>query len=223
VKGFRPLGLTGLVVLCLATLSIRDGASGTQCNPTTSGLDLSFANSARGPFLGRALGQSFLATDSVITKITVWRPAGNLSMIGAKLYIVEVDTTWSPPRPRSQQLLLDGPTILVFDSSPPGQDIEIPFVIDPPLHLPRLGLYAFFVQVENCFGSEAWRLLVDEQNHYPYGIAWITGRVTQPPCHLRFVDGGEDSTDHVFQVEYCSDTPTPTLRRSWGELKIRYR
>jgi hypothetical protein len=98
----------------------------------------------------------------------------------------------------------------------------MPFVLDPPLALPRRGLYAFFVQAENCNPAEAWRLLADDNNDYPYGIYWITPRAITA-CWLRPVGGGADYADLIFEIEFCSNTQTPTRRRSWGQLKTLYR
>jgi hypothetical protein len=185
----------------------------------TVGLDPSIWNTGRGTFFGRALGQTFLAVDTVITRITVWRPPNIIDVVGAHLIVTTVDPN---QRPVTQEVLLDGPTVRVRDSDPPGQLIRLDFVIEPPLVLPRPGLYAFFLQREDCDSGET-RLVASTSNPYPYGIYWLTGRTIFLPCGLRSVDGGEDYTDLIFEIEYCKPDVTAVRARSWGELKMLYR
>jgi hypothetical protein len=162
-----------------------------------------------------------LAQDTIITKITVWRPPNTPSSVGMHLYVTGTDSAMV--RPLVAEMLLDGPTVTVFDSDPPGQAIEVPFVLDPPLVLPGVGTYAFFLQAEGCSPGAVWYIRANETNPYPDGLYWITGRVVNPPCHLRFVDGGENNTDLLFDIEFCDTHPTPTRRQTWGELKVIYR
>jgi hypothetical protein len=42
-------------------------------------------------------------------------------------------------------------------------------------------------------------------------------------CSLRFVTGGENNTDLLFDIEFCDTHPTPVRRQTWGELKVIYR
>jgi hypothetical protein len=185
------------------------------------GLDPGTANNAFGVFFGRAVGQSFLAQDTVISKLTVWRPPNNLSVVGAHLFITAVDTTVSPPRPDTGQILLDGPTVTVFDSNPPGQLIEMEFVLNPPLILPRPGRYAWFLQADACNQGDVWEIVADDRNLYSDGIAWITGRANLG-CYLAPVEGGDDNLDLISHIEFCTAT-TPTIPASWGALKVIYR
>jgi hypothetical protein len=152
----------------------------------------------------------------------VWRPPGNASVIGAHLFITAVDTTLNPPQPTTQTILLNGPTARVFDSTPPGQLIEMPFVIDPPLALPRPGYYAWFLQAEDCNGGEAWIIAASDTNPYSQGITWLTGRATVV-CYLASVEGGQDNLDLIFRIEFCSSTMTPVRQGTWGQLKVIYK
>lgn len=168
----------------------------------------------------------FLAPDTLLTRLTVWRwPSA--SNVGVHLYITAVDTSVSPARPRqvvengvfTQEILLDGPTLTI--NGPPGQLIELPFVIDPPLALPYPGLYAFFLQAEGCNEAAVWEIMASEQDPYPHGIYWITGAVS-PHCLLAPAAGGADNTDLIFSAEFCRAS-TPAIRHTWGTLKARYR
>ena len=211
------------VALLAAALGGAPAGGDPVCVPVHAGLDPAIWDVSRGPILGDALGQVFLAEDTLITRLTVWRRPNNRSVIGAHLYITAVDTTRNPPRPNTGAILLDGPTVHVYDSDPPGQLIEMPFVIDPPLALPRPGLYAFFLQAEDCDQGDAWEITASDQNPYPYGIYWVTGIVTST-CALRGVEGGGDNDDLIFDIEFCRpDATTPTLKSSWGRIKTIYR
>jgi hypothetical protein len=206
-------GLAGAVVMTAP-------AWAQPCQPVHVQLDPATWDTAREPFLGRAVGQSFVAPDTVITRITVWRPPNNRSVIGAHLYVTGADENG---RPDVAQMLLDGPTVRVFDSTPSGQLIEMSFSLDPPLLLPMPGTYAFFLQAEACHQGAVWMIAASNANPYPGGITWITGRVAEYPCYLRSVDGGGDNSDLLFDIEFCDTHPTPVRRQTWGELKVIYR
>jgi hypothetical protein len=167
-------------------------------------------------------GETFYAADTIITGVTFWRPPGDSSRIGAHLWIVGTDSALGFPRPDVSQILLDGPTVTVFASVPPGQIIEMPFPIDPPLALPHRGYYAWLLQPQDCFQGEAWNIAADYHNPYPDGVYWIGGRVTTA-CYLRAVDGWEDSTDLLFKIDFCRTGSVPTVNRTWGQVKTRYR
>jgi hypothetical protein len=120
-------------------------------------LDPSTWNTFRSPFSGSAVGQTFLAADTLIKSITVWRPPGNYSVWSAHLYVTRTDANG---RPTVGQTLLDGPTLTVLDSDPPGQLIPMPFVLDPPLTLPGPGVYAFFLHV--CTPGSVWNIVAND-------------------------------------------------------------
>jgi len=213
----------GLLWAVAVTTATRPAAAQPVCVPVYTGVDTSLYNWGIGDIFGEALGQTFLAQDTVITRLRVWRYPNNRTVFGAHLWITAVDTTRTPTRPIASQILLDGPTVYVYDSDPPGIPIEMAFVIDPPLHLPRPGVYAFFIQEPNCNQGESWFMAVSNQNPYPHGDMWLTGRVSYP-CHLRGVTAGGDPWDMIFDVEFCRpDVTTPTRRSTWGQLKILYR
>ncbi len=198
---------------------VKPTLAASACQPRVVELDTASWNVSRGTFFGRAVGQSFYAPETLLSMITLWRPPWANSL-GGHLFITEVDESLSPPRPNTREILLDGPTVEVFDSNPPGQLVEMPFVLDPPLALPRRGLYAFFIQAESCNPGEI-RFIADTLNPYPSGISWITGRALSF-CGLAPVAGGEDNADFIFRIEFC-DATTPVRRKSWGQLKTIYR
>jgi hypothetical protein len=225
--------LRGIVLLCATQLLWFGGPAasvaspqvhpaGAGCLADTAGLDPSIWNTSRGTFFGRALGQTFLAPDTVITRITVWRPPNQINAVGTRLFVTTVDTAQTPPRPVTQGILQDGPTVFIRDSDPPGQLIRMDFVIEPPLVLQGPGLHAFFLQREGCDAGETI-ITANDADPYPNGIYWLTGRTIFGPCALRSVTSGEDHTDLIFEIEYCKTDVTPVRARSWGELKLLYR
>jgi hypothetical protein len=191
------------------------------CFADTIGPDPSLWNTGRGTSLGSAIGQTFLAADTLITRVSVWRPPNIVDVVGAYLFITTVDTAQTPAKPISQGILQDGPTVTVRDSDPPGQLIRVDFLIDPPATLPRPGVYAFFVQREACDPGET-RLIANTDDPYPGGFYWVTGRVVST-CALRSVVGGAESTDLIFEMEFCRTEVTVARGATWGQLKLRYR
>lgn len=63
-----------LIVIGLAASSCE--IAGANCLPDTVGLPPPDPlQSSRAPFLGRAIGETFYSSDTLLTRITVWRPA----------------------------------------------------------------------------------------------------------------------------------------------------
>jgi hypothetical protein len=138
-----------LVLSCV--LFDPGGFARAECVPDAVGLALSLGNNERGTLLGDALGQTFRAVDTLITRITVWRPANNVNSVGTHLFVTTVDTVQVPPRPITQGIIQDGPSVYVRDDSGnPGQPIRMDFILDPPLALPHPGIYAFFLRRDGC-------------------------------------------------------------------------
>jgi len=219
------LFLGSLLLLTLSTPSFASPPASpaeAPCTPTTVGLDPAIRTMVRGTFLGGALGQTFYAPEVSLSRVTVWRPPNDVDAVGTHLWITGVDTSVFVGYPIAADVLLDGPTVFVRDSDPPGQLIEMAFVIDPPLVLPRPGPYAFFLQRENCEGGETY-VVGSDADPYPQGIYWITPRVSVANCHLRPVSGGGNNDDLIFRIQFCGDAPTPVRGRTWGELKSIYR
>lgn len=193
-----------------------------SCVTTVVALDTSLANDELGTFSGRAIGQTFRAVDTLITRVTVWRPANDIDAVGTHLFITTVDTSYVPAKPITQGIVQDGPTVLVRGNDVPGPLIRLDFILDPPCALPHPGIFAFFLQREHCDPGES-RFVSSNANPYPDGISWISGSVAFLPCYLRSVDGGGDLWDVIFEIEFCHDITTPVRPTTWGRLKILYR
>jgi hypothetical protein len=206
-------------MLCSLALVIGmarpDAGSATVCQTHSIGVDTSKANGLDGPILGEAAGQVFLATDTLISTITVWRIASeDTNYTGWHLFITRADSL-GVPVPNS--ILLDGPTVV----NPYGDGVHpIPmrFVFDPPYALPRRGHYYFAIQARPCDGF--FNMELNGTNAYPDGSAWLNGRTSI--CHLRNFPEQFSQVDMVFTIEFC-DLATPATRESWGNVKARYR
>ena len=136
----------------LASLALppgRGGRAAADCSPVTVGIDTTSWNDSYGTALGQAIGQTFLARDTLISRLTLWRPPRNATIWGNHLFITEVDSTL---RPDTGHILQDGPSVAVRSD---GVHLtRMDFVLDPPLALPRPGHYAFFIQRDFCDDGE---------------------------------------------------------------------
>ena len=209
-----------LSCLWIGALGHRYDAAAGVCSPLHLRLDPSIWNTSRPADLGRAVGQTFLAQDTLITRITVWLPPNFPSSIGAHLYITGADSTNG--QPDTGDILLDGPTSFANNGVPPGQFIDLVFDLDPPLSLPRPGLYAFFIRTEHC-SPGSWYIVANNADPYPDGLYWLTGRIDTSPCRLRNLIGGENNTDLLFDITFCNTRTTPNRPVTWGRMKVIYR
>lgn len=206
--------LLPLPLLLLTCTPPAPGPATPVCQPVAVGLDTSCANASVTAFLGRAVGQTFLARDTLISKVTVWRIAEQpRNGIGLKLFILRTDSLGAPD---VYSVLLDGPT-LINTSGDSIHAVRFDYVFDPPFALPAPGLYAFVIQGRPC--DPSWNLEANVNDDYADGSYWSFGR---SDCALRPFPQNHPEADMVFTVEFCS-APTPIKRSTWGELKTRYR
>jgi hypothetical protein len=99
--------------------------------------------------------------------------------------------------------------------------VPLTFNIEPPLSLPRRGLYWFAVKDADCFGTTT--IYADSTNGYPDGDAWRTtpgGLCDGPGGGVQRYDG--PGVDLIFRLEFC-DVKTPARKMSWGRVKALYR
>src|SRR6266487_1766626 len=164
-----------------------------SCTGPTIGVDTSLADGRDGPILGEAVGQTFLATDTLIQSITIWRPIPpDTNVFGIHIWITTTDATG---RPAVGGIIRNGPTL----SIPYGDNIHpvrYDFVFDPPQALTRPGLYYFALTADPCFGF--WDILQDDHNDYPDGEVWENGRTQD--CHLRIQPSAFPNDDLVFSI-----------------------
>jgi len=191
------------------------------CEVGTVGVDTSLTSSVThmGVECGNAGGETFIAADTLIRSVAVWRVAAQTPYGGyLKLWITEVDSAGVPQVDRK---VLDGPVITV----PFGDGIhpiKMEWTFDPPFALPRKGAYYFAAQ-DWCGGH--WGLLLSSSDAYAGGRAWRSGRTCFDPegCSL-YRPPQVIPNDLVFTIEFCRpEATTPVQRTSWGKLKILYR
>ncbi len=191
-------------------------AWGDACTIVSIGSDTSQADNYVGVLCGEAPGETFLALDTLISSVAVWRPAVETPYGGGfKLWITDVD---SAQVPRTDRVVLEGPVITV----PFGDGIhpiQMQYSFDPPFPLPHQGYYFFAVQ-DYCGGH--FDFLTCTSDVYPDGMAWRTGRSCFSGCYLRPSPDRLISNDLVFTIEFCK-TVVATHRLGWGRLKVIYR
>jgi hypothetical protein len=215
-----PAALTAVVALPLgagAPAAVWHSSSTIGCAEDHTAIDTVGADSLTPVFNGRGQGEVVALSETLVTAFTVYRyPHADSLPFFARLFVTDVDSTG---KPEITSVEYAGPLL----SMPFGDGLHpVPFKfsIDPPLALPRRGMYFFDVCEENCFGF-TW-LLMDSRNPYPQGAKWQTVAVACDPSHpgplaQPFYSG----LDLAFDVSTCASS-TPLRRWSWGELKIRY-
>jgi hypothetical protein len=216
--GLRQRILTSMLLIGAVFVTSGPNCVAAQdCAYATVGIDTSAGNCHTTVELGYGLGETFLAPDTLISAITVWRwyyDANNDSIW--HLYVLGLD---SGGRPDVTKLIHDGPNLQnAFGNG--IDDIPFRFLFDPPLSLPSPGTYAFVVQAENC-GAVA-EILENCTDDYPDGELWVHDRVTQPPCHLRPYPTGYPGADLVFSVDFCH-LAVPTVPSTLARVKAMYR
>jgi hypothetical protein len=73
----------------MATVLSVGVSAAQKCPPTTVGIDTTIAGFAEYENLGSAMGETFVARETLITSITFWRPITDyFSTCGFKLYVV---------------------------------------------------------------------------------------------------------------------------------------
>jgi hypothetical protein len=182
------------------------------------GIDTSLANSTVSLTLNEAVGQTFLAADTLISTITIWRYYDEVGFgFGVHVFILTTDSNGAP----ADSILVDGPT--VFNYGGDGiHPIPLTFQFDPPLTLPAKGTYEMAFLAVPCSGFFNILSRYQAPDAYPDGIFWNHARSPNPPCIPRFEPSPGADGDIVFTIEFC-DLHTPARAPTWGELKVRYR
>jgi len=218
-RGARRL-VGGLLVLALIVLSALPRSASLFAAPcvtsSVAGLDTTQPVCSYPIELGSAMGQTFLATDTIIQAITAWRWAPwdtNFSVW--RIHVLELDSTGVPDPSKE---IRSGPTLMIPYSDGVHQT-PFRFRYDPPLVLPHKGYYEFAIQGDSC--GAFFDIACSCSDGYQNGQMWYHGRVISR-CHLRSAPQPYPSQDLFFAIEFCSAS-TPALSRTWGAIKARYR
>src|SRR5437773_6370985 len=214
-EAMRTLVSLWLCTIVLCGLS-KESEAAQGCASDTIGIDVSLANNYSGAFLGECPAETFLAADTLLEFLRVWRAASETdNVIGMHLYITDT-RPWG--RPDLTQILLDGPTI-VHEFGDGIHPIEFKWEWDPPLVLPHKGLYAFFLMESPCVGF--WDIYASGNPAlYTDGDMWFTSRsgcVLTADLELNMFHYPQ--WDVVFQAGFCHDVASSTVRKTWGQLK----
>src|SRR5687768_8710072 len=87
------------------------------CEPMTIGLGLENANeSYGGAFFGRSVAQVFVAPESLIRAITIWRQPDRENQVPMHLFVGNMSVADSL-RPDPLAILLDGPTVVLYGAN----------------------------------------------------------------------------------------------------------
>jgi hypothetical protein len=189
-----------------------------ECTLIAFGIHPDSANTSSGA-IHSGIGQTFLATDTLITSLTVWRVASQTPDwgIGMHPYIMGTDSTGMPD---INQMIHEGPTLIVLDGD--GiHPIEFTWTFDPPIVLPKPGKYAFYLFQDPCAAYFDLPSNRSPNDHYPDGELWYTHR-SWGCTPIPWMSSIEDA-DLMFQVEFCSLVSTPVRKPSWGQVKLLYR
>ena len=203
-----------------ACVSLSAGVGPPAWGAATCAFDTVATDSTRGQgsvalFFGKALGQTFVASDTLIRSIAVWQPPAD--------YYEHINVWVCRTRADQHADLING--LLWVDSRYFNQaDPHLEYVFDPPLALPGPGLYAFFFQ-DACGTDFALRYNVTD-NLYPAGHLWRTGRTIGFGCYIDPATSyyaQDENADLIFAVTFCSGTVTAVRATTWGRLKTIYR
>ncbi len=118
---------------------------GETCGARVIGVDPAVADTTVEAFFCRGFGQTFVAADTLVQSISIWRPA--LPALDGQpryLFITETD---SLGKPDIRRVLLAGLSLvrLVGDGTHP---VEYAFLFEPPFALPRRGEFFFDIQAD---------------------------------------------------------------------------
>jgi hypothetical protein len=213
----HPVYTVSLAVALAGSVACPTRVWAISCVSESIGVDTSLATATGDVVMGKAWGQSFVATDTLILSATVWRMAAEHNDLSAmKFWITEVDSSGTP---HTHLVVHEGPTIQV--TSPDGsRPTKIQYLFDPPIQLPRPSQYCFWVQ-EICTGY--FDLHIDPNDDYPGGHLWQTYRSDFDGCILRDYPRSLPTEDLAFTIEFCHTQITPIQTKTWGQVKLRYR
>ena len=207
-----------LVLACALTTISSVACCADSCTSYSVGVDTSLATSGSASTLREAVGQTFYATDTLISAVTIWRIPAEVNWgSGARIFILPTDSTGTPTTPA----LLVGPAVFnpVGDGIHP---IEMTYSFDPPYVLPSRGTYEVAFLAEPCSGDIAFLARHQDPDAYPLGMLWGHSRSADSPCTPRPGPTPFPDADFVFTITFCGST-TPSPSPSWGHLKVHYR
>ena len=218
--------MSGPWLLAVALLVAPHGVVKTAPRPTAGSctavsisIDTTAADDPVFPFDTRGYGEVILCRDTIVTSITYWQPPHTQTLpYSARMYVTGTDALGRP----NEQYYYIGPYLRGVDPDT-AHAIPIVFSFSPPLVLPGAGRYFFDVKADDGFSCAAgfW-LMADTTNRYVDGMGWWSGKLCDPCCPGSYAPV-TPGFDMIFDIEFCDTHSTPTLARTWGQLKQVYR
>ncbi len=218
----RALSVVAAVLVTASLLWLGRSASvalagGSPCITSGVGIDPAQATSSAGNLLSsESTGQTFVAADSGLRSIAVWRVASEGANLGA-IYVTVTETNVSG-QPLTDLPLATSSTL--SNSSGDGvTPTEFLWQFDPPVALKAGTRYAFFLRT--CGTTPYVDFLARGMpDLYVDGCLWATTRGSGcdlPQGVVQFPDA-----DLIFRIEFCG-SGAPVRRETWGQLKTVYR
>jgi hypothetical protein len=218
----RAAGWSGIAVALAiafaplpARAQIADGGVGGCLATAITGLDVTHSDGVQFIRLSRALGQVFVAPDTLVRTVSVWLPDIRLVLTTPMhLYLYRADLEGQPVM---EAPVADGGSLDTGDLDGDGA-ARFTYRFDPPAMLPAPGRYALVLVPDRC---GVIPVLTDSSDEFADGDLWDLG---QRHCGgpVTSVNSRVATAHMVFRVEFC-DGGTSTAGRTWGELKARYR
>ena len=217
----RRIGMLALgLLVTVGSVAVAEAQGEIECETVLAGHFANLGNFQHGVFDGRTADQVFLAADTLITAITVWRGEQDYENgTPMRLYLTEVEFQGGRFRPDPSRILLAGEQILA--GGPSDVPIPIRYEFDPPFSLPRRGHFSFAIKVEtqNCRG--AFTLRADSLGGYADGDLWRTKADPFDCTYFGGVPLWQEGRDLMFKIEFCLP-PVAVLPQTWGRVKSRY-
>jgi hypothetical protein len=211
-----------ILLVTAAPASARSQAANASAGCTafqSIGVDTTFAGYLYGAYLGSGLCQTFVAPETLISAVTVWRaPILHAMDVPLKLWILNVDSTGLP---LADSVVLDGP---IWEQTSPDSvnPTEVTYSFDPPVVLPSRGMYSIVIQDYQCVLYFDLLTTAQFDDRYPQGHMWYAPRSDFFGCILRPGMSSLSTLDLIFTIHFC-DMAVPARKTSWGQLKMHYR
>jgi hypothetical protein len=202
-----------LAFLAICLVGVARGDCPTQSASVAPGL----ATAREVAVLGEDFGETFVATDSFLTHVTLWQPAGT-DTVPVPITFLLYDTNASGEPLRFNAIHV-GPTITIGTGNSAGP-VAVEFDISPAFRLPHLG--SFQAAFRTDCGKRLW-LLECGGNPFSAGFFQWNRAAACPPWSQV---APYPTVDLAFAVELCDHDPSPTTSApgaSWGRVKSIYR
>lgn len=167
--------------------------------------------------LGEDFGETFVARDSFLTRVTLWQPAHSDTVpVPITFLLIDADSSGLPER---RQVLVVGPTVTVPKGNSEGP-VAVTFDLSPAIKLPHLG--SFQAAFKAPCGLRLF-LLYSSDNPFPDGFEQFNRSSLCPPWGGTFPYW---TADIAFEVQLCDVDPNPIVpaaQWSWGKVRAIYR